>query len=155
MTEPVRRIALADLASLVGQPLAPSPWIWIEQADIDRFANLTGDHEWIHVDAPRATAAFGATIAHGYHMLALIPALGEGSLDITGVRNGLNYGLDRLRFTGMVRSGSRVRLHRELLSVASERGGWMTRHRFTMEVEGEDKPAFVADALFLLFPEDS
>lgn len=151
MTEPRRRVHLRELATLIAEAIPPSRWITIPQSDIQAFADLTGDHEWIHVDVDRAEREFGGTIAHGYHMLSLIPALADETLAIDGVRNGLNYGLDRLRFTNKVRSGARVRLHRMLLSVDAERGGWMTRHRFTLEIEGETRPAFVAEALFLLF----
>lgn len=146
-----RTVHLDDLASLVGVELAPSPWVKIVQEDIDRFAELTGDFEWIHVDVERAEQEFGGTIAHGYHILSLIPAMSEASLNIEGVRNGLNYGLDKLRFTNMVRAGARLRLHRKLLSVEPERGGWRTRHLFTMEIEGSDKPALVAEGVFLIF----
>lgn len=151
MTEALRTVHLRDLATLIDEPLEPSPWFTVTQADIQAFADLTHDHEWIHVDVERANREFGGTIAHGYHMLSLIPALSEQALKIEGVRNGLNYGLDRLRFTNMVRSGARVRLHRKLVSVEAERGGWMTRHRFTLEIEGEDRPSFVAEGLFLFF----
>lgn len=153
MSDGIRHVQLDDLASLVGVAIAPSDWVRVPQSDIQAFADLTGDHEWIHVDVDRAEREFGGTIAHGYHMLALIPALSEQALVIEGVRNGLNYGLDRLRFTNKVRGGARVRLHRELLSVEAERGGWMTRHRFTLEIEGDARPALVAEALFLLFGE--
>nr|WP_246623693.1 MaoC family dehydratase [Sphingomonas colocasiae] len=142
---------MRDLATLIDAPIPPSRWVAIPQAAIQAFADLTGDHEWIHVDVERANREFGGTIAHGYHMLALIPALADETLIVEGVRNGLNYGIDRLRFTNMVRGGARVRMHRVLLSVEPERGGWMTRHRFTLEIEGEERPAFVAEALFLLF----
>lgn len=151
----ITRVHLNDLASMIGRPLPPSAWVEMPQRDIDTFAEVTGDHEWIHVDVPRASREFGGTIAHGYHLLALIPALADQSLIVDGVRNGLNYGLDKLRFTNMVRSGARVRLHREVLAVNPERGGWMTRHRFTMEIEGDLRPAYVAEGLFLLFGDDA
>lgn len=153
MDEAVRRVHLSDLGALIDVAIAPSDWVSIPQSDIQSFADLTGDHEWIHVDVDRANREFGGTIAHGYHLLALIPALADETLVVEGVRNGLNYGLDRVRFTNMVRGGARVRLHRSLLSVVPERGGWMTRHRFTLEIEGDARPAFVAEALFLLFGE--
>ena len=147
-------IHLSDLPSLVGIDLAPSDWVSITQEQIDRFADLTGDDEWIHVDRDRAAQEFGGTIAHGYHLLSLIPALGASILEVRGVKNGLNYGINRLRFTNMVRAGVRVRLRRKLLSVESQRGGWMTTHEFTFEVAGEERPAMVAEILFLLFGDD-
>ncbi|PAL24208.1 MaoC family dehydratase [Sphingopyxis sp. GW247-27LB] len=150
----MQSINLSELPSLVGVDLAPSKWVSITQEQIDRFADLTGDDEWIHIDRDRAAREFGGTIAHGYHLLALIPALGASILEVRGVKNGLNYGINRLRFTNMVRAGVRVRLRRKLLSVEPQRGGWMTTHEFIIEIAGEERPAMVAEMLFLLFGDD-
>jgi acyl dehydratase len=148
-----RRIEFSGLALLVGQELGCSDWVEVTQADVDKFADATGDHEWIHVDVPRATKAFGAPVAHGYLTLALLPMLSQSMIETVGMRNGLNYGLDRLRFTNIVHVGQRVRLRQKMVDVTPKRGGLLVTKEVTVEIEHEDRPALVAEALFLLFPE--
>ena len=140
---------LADLAALVGQPLADSDWIEVDQARIDAFADATRDPQWIHIDPVRAAAGpFGTTIAHGFLTLSLLPALLHTAFTIDDVRMGVNYGLNRARFPAPVPSGSRVRAHFKLL--AFERlpdGGAQLTIEATIEREGGAKPVCVAELL--------
>lgn len=151
----LRRISFSDLPSLAGQELGCSEWVEITQADVDKFADATGDREWIHVDVPRATKAFGAPVAHGYLTLALLPMLSQSMIETAGMRNGLNYGLDRCRFTNIVRVGQRVRLRQKIVSVIPKRDGLLVVKDVSIEIEDEERPALVAEVLFLLFPESS
>lgn len=142
----------ADLAAHVGSALGASRWVTVTQADIDAFAALTGDDHWIHVDGERAAREMpgGATIAHGLHLLSLIPDLQR---DIYAVRRrgrGLNYGYDRVRFTDTVPVGSRVRLSLTLVEVAPHRAGTRLVTEATIEREGAEKPALVARHLLLI-----
>ena len=138
----------------VGQELAVSDWLLVDQARIDAFAACTGDRQWIHVDVERAARGpFGATIAHGFLTLSLLPALTSGTwsagLELEAT---LNYGLDRVRFLTPVRAGSRVRNRVKLVS-AEEKGAGRTLLGFenTVEIEGESKPALVANTLAMAF----
>lgn len=144
----------AALKQAVGQNLGPSDWLLVDQARIDKFAEATGDFQWIHVNPERArTGPFGATIAHGYLTLSLVaPFLGQ-LLEVQHVAMALNYGLEKVRFPAAVRSGSRVRGHGTLIS-AEEVGssGIQAVIRVTIEIEGDDKPACVADAIVRFFP---
>ncbi|TMU98156.1 MULTISPECIES: MaoC family dehydratase [unclassified Streptomyces] len=138
-----------DLLSASGSELGVSDWLLIDQERINRFADATGDHQWIHTDVSRAESGpFGATIAHGYLTLSLIPALASQNYRISGARMGINYGLNKVRFITPVRVGSRVRGRSELLSAETLEGGaaqvvWRT----TIEVEGADRPACVAESV--------
>src|SRR5437660_5591540 len=125
---------LSELEPLVGQEIAVSDWLTVEQARIDKFADATGDHQWIHVD-PEAAAKgpFGTTVAHGYLTLALLPALLHQLLVVRDARMGVNYGIDKVRFTAPVPSGSEVRLHGKLLG--AERRGEGVRYRVGVEIE--------------------
>lgn len=145
----MRRFArLADLQPLVGQEIGASDWIEIDQARIDRFADATGDHQWIHVDPVRAAAGpFGATIAHGFLTLSLLPAMGLAAFAIDGLRMSVNYGLDRVRFPAPVRVGSRLRGHFVLREYQPIDGGAQLVVECTMEIEGGAKPACVALAV--------
>ncbi|MFT4194877.1 MaoC family dehydratase [Ottowia sp.] len=139
---------LAELAACVGQEVAVSDWHTVTQQAIDQFADATGDHQWIHVDPERAKAGpFGATIAHGFMTLSLLAGLVMRSLRIEDVRMGVNYGLNRVRFTSPVPAGSRVRLRSELLEAAPIEGGMQMTWKNTIEREGADKPACVAEAV--------
>lgn len=147
----MREVALADLAGLVGQEVGVSDWVEISQARVNQFAEATGDHQWIHVDVARATREIGGPIAHGFLTLSLIPMLGERILCVTGVTRGINYGCDKVRFTGMVRVGRRVRMRQTLLSVEPRAGGLQMKNACTVEVEGEERPACVAETLSILY----
>ena len=139
---------IEDVKAQVGQELGVGEWHTVTQDQINGFADATGDHQWIHVDAERAKSGpFGTTIAHGYLTLSLIPTLGGGSLGIDGVKMGINYGLDRVRFITPVPAGSKVRARRKLLEVKEGEGFVQLKTEVTVEVEGKDKPACVAETL--------
>ena len=149
---PVREIAYADMPSLVGEEVGVSDWLTVDQARVDRFAEATGDHQWIHVDVERATREIGGPIAHGFLTLSLIPYLGAQIVRITGVGRGLNYGTEKVRFTGMVRVGARLRMRQTLLAAEPKAGGLQLHNRCTLEVEGEARPACVAETLSVIYP---
>lgn len=139
---------LADLQALVGQELAASPWLVIEQSRIDQFAQATEDHQWIHVDAERAAAGpFGATVAHGFLTLSLLPKLFETAFSVDDVTMGINYGLNRVRFPAPVRVGSRLRGRFKLLSFEPLPGGAQLTIEVSIEMEGSAKPACVAETV--------
>ena len=143
-------IRLDDLANHVGRE-AISDWLLVDQDRVNLFAEATGDHQWIHVDVERATREMGGTIAHGFLTLSLIPVLSKGLIDVTGVGRRVNYGTDKVRFVSMVRVGQRVRLRLQLAGVEPRAGGLQMRNLCTIEIEGEDKPACVAETLILLY----
>ena len=146
---------LDTLADFVGRELGVSGWHTVEQARIDAFADVTGDHQWIHVDHERARreSPHGATIAHGYLTLALLPALrAEVGVVPEGVAQTINYGLDRVRFLAPVKAGARIRVRVTLLSAEPKGGGVLVKTLNTVEVEGEQKPAVLAETLALLVP---
>ncbi len=140
---------IGSFTAAVGEHLGYSEWMVIAQDRVDAFAEATGDHQWIHVDAERAAAGpYGGTIAHGYLTLSLLPALGAQVYRVDGVPAAINYGLDRVRFPAPVPVGSRVRAGAELLSATPVPGGAIQAVvRFTVEIEGQDRPACVADTI--------
>ncbi len=139
---------LSDLQGRVGQVLGTSDWLTVDQARIDLFAQATGDHQWIHVDPVRAAAGpFGAPIAHGFLTLSLVPQLMDSAVHIADVRMGVNYGLNRVRFTAPVRVGSRVRGSFRLLEYLALEGGAQLTIEGMVELEGESKPACVAQSV--------
>ena len=139
---------LAELQALVGQELGISDWVTVDQARIDAFAHATGDHQWIHVDPVRAAAGpFGATVAHGFLTLSLLPMLFETGFAISDVRMGINYGLNRVRFPAPVRAGSCLRGRFKLTSFEAIEGGAQMVVESTIEIEGGSKPACVADSV--------
>ena len=141
-----------DAKACIGQDLGRSEWIEITQHRIDLFAEATGDFQWIHVDATRAQQGpFGSTIAHGYLTLSLAPALLRDVVHVEGFSMGVNYGLNKVRFPSPVRVGSSVRLGAHLLDVVDLDDGIQLSYRLTLEVEGSDKPACVAEALYRLY----
>ena len=141
---------LDGIRSLAGQDLGTSSWLEVTQARVNTFADATGDHQWIHVDAERAKSGpFGATIAHGYLTVSLIIPMFVELLDVQDVGMGVNYGLDKLRFPSPVPVGSRIRLRATVPSVEDVPGdGVQMRLDFTVEVEGSEKPACIAQALY-------
>lgn len=146
-----------DLIGKDGTKLGPSAWLTVDQARIDAFADCTGDHQWIHVDPVRAKdGPFGATIAHGYLTLSLSNLMMPEMIEVRRVANGLNVGTNRLRFLNPVRCGSRIRGVGEILTVEEVAGGSAIQCviRVTVEIEGEEKPACVVDAITRYFPED-
>ena len=144
-------IHIASLKSLqqrVGDELAVGDWVTVDQATIDKFADATGDHQWIHVDAERAAKGpFGTTIAHGFLTLSLLPRLAESAIKVDDVRMGVNYGLNRVRFPAPVPSGSRIRARMKLLGYEAIDGGAQLVMEVTMERDGGDKPVCVAETL--------
>lgn len=139
----------------IGEEIGVGDWVEVAQDRIDTFADATGDHQWIHVDEERAKdGPFGGTIAHGYLTLSLIPALGGGGLPLPeGVvpKMGINYGLDRVRFIAPVKSGSKVRARRKLLDVKEGEGFIQLKVEVTVEIEGQNKPACVAETLSRMY----
>jgi len=146
--------SLAELPALVGQEVATSDWLTITQQQVDQFAEATGDHQWIHVDVERAKAGpFGGPIAHGFLTLSLIPRFFETALEIRNTRMGVNYGLNKVRFTAPVPVGSRLRAHLKLLACdAIENDGVQMAWLVTVEREGSDRPVCVAESLSRRYP---
>ena len=139
---------LASLADRVGQHLATSAWVSVDQQRINLFAEATGDHQWIHVDAQRAAAGpFGSTIAHGFLTLSLLPELAEKAMVVDDVRMGINYGLNRVRFPAPVPVDSRLRGHVTLQAYEVIPGGAQLTMEITIEREGSDKPVCVAETV--------
>lgn len=141
---------IRSLPGLAGQDLEPSGWIEIDQTMIDGFARLTGDRQWIHTDPVRTAAAGHATLAHGFLVLSLIPSLSDPMLTVSDQARALNYGLNRVRFTAGVPCGSRLRLHRRLAAIeARGETGVLVTNLYTVEMQGSDRPALVAENLVL------
>jgi len=139
---------LASLKQRVGEELAVGDWVVVDQATIDKFADATGDHQWIHVDVERAKRGpFGTTVAHGFLTLSLLPKLAESAIKIDDVRMGVNYGLNRVRFPAPVPAGSRIRARMKLLAYEPIDGGAQLVMEVTMEREGGDKPVCVAETV--------
>ncbi|MFS2032542.1 MaoC family dehydratase [Polaromonas sp. CT11-55] len=145
---------LAELAACTGQEVAVSDWITITQQQVNLFAEATGDHQWIHVDVEKAKAGpFGGPIAHGFLTLSLLPRFFESSFDITGSRMGVNYGLNKVRFTAPVPVGSRLRARMKLLAAeAIDNAGMQMTWEVTVEREGSAKPVCVAESLVRRYP---
>jgi len=146
-------LTMAELEQEPGErELGTSSWVPIEQRQIDLFAEATGDHQWIHVD-PEAAAAgpFGQTIAHGYLTLSLLPVLLSEVMTVTDARMGVNYGVEHVRFTSPVPSGSRVRLHAKLVGADRRSHGVLYRVGIEIEIENQEKPALVGEILFLAY----
>jgi acyl dehydratase len=143
----------ADMKAYIGKVVGISEWLLINQATIDAFADATGDHQWIHVDVERAKKDMpgGKTIAHGYLTLSLLPRLSAAVYRIRRTSRGINYGSNKVRFTAPVPSGSRVRLHQVLKAVEDIAGGVRMTFDSTVELEGSDKPALIAETLVLAF----
>ncbi len=145
MTEARTIEGVDGLRALVGEHLGTSRWIDVTQDQVDRFADATGDHQWIHVDPERAAEGpFGGTIAHGFLTLSLIPRVLPEILDVRGFRMVVNYGLDRVRFPAPLPVGSRVRASVVLDELSDVPDGVQLAHTITFEIEGGDKPACVA-----------
>lgn len=142
---------LAGLESLVGQQLGVSGWLEIDQERIQLFADATGDQQWIHVDPVRAAQGpYGRTIAHGYLTLSLLPLLSGEAYQVDGLKMTINYGLDRVRFPAPVPVGSRVRNRPVLVSLTPSAAGTKALVRHTLELEGSERPACVAEQIRLM-----
>ena len=144
-----------ELQTRVGQTIGTSEWVLVDQDMINKFADATGDHQFIHIDEEKAKLTpFGGTIAHGFLTLSLIPMLGAktDSPRIDGIKMGVNYGGNKVRFLAPVRSGKRVRSHVKLLELDEKRPGqWQQTNEITVEIEGEDKPALIAEWITQFF----
>ncbi|MFC8805205.1 MaoC family dehydratase [Streptomyces anthocyanicus] len=148
MAEP-RIFASADeVKAAVGEQLGYTDWQEVDQKRIDLFAEATGDHQWIHVDPERAAAGpFGGTIAHGYLTLSLLPLFGPQLIRVDGVKMGVNYGTNKVRFPSPVPVGSRLRATAVITGVEDVKGGIQVSVAFTVEREGGDKPVCVAESV--------
>jgi acyl dehydratase len=142
------------LRALIGQELGVSDWLEVTQDLIDRFAEVTGDHQWIHVDVERAKREMpgGKTIAHGYLLLSLLPKLGAGIYKLAWPTRSINYGSDKVRIVNPVKAGARIRLRQSLVAVEDGApGAHRITVRQTLEIEGEAKPAMIADTIRMSF----
>jgi acyl dehydratase len=152
----MKMVAPADLASYVGKDLGTSEWFQIDQKRINAFADATLDHQFIHVDPEKAKETpFGTTIAHGYLTVSLLPYLQANMPDMIlpqGLKMGMNYGFDKLRFMAPVKVDQRVRARAKLLAADEKKAGqWLLKFEYTIEIEGEDKPALVVEWLLMYF----
>ena len=146
-------IALKDVKTLVGKEETVSDWLEITQDRVNKFADATNDHQWIHVDVERATKMMGGPIAHGFLTLSLLAGMpGKGGTPITGVSRGINYGLNKVRFTNMVPVGARVRVRSRMIGAEERGGGVQVTRECTMEIEGQERPAMVAEWVSMMFP---
>ena len=143
----------ADMDHLVGTSLGVGEWLLVDQARIDQFAEATGDHQWIHVDTERAAVAMpgGKTIAHGFLTLSLLPHLARSVAQVKNRSRALNYGLNRVRFTNPVPVGSRIRARQLLKASEPVEGGRRLVFETTVEIEGQDRPALVAETISVMF----
>ncbi len=148
---------LEEARALVGQDLGVSGWVLVDQERIDRFAAATDDHQWIHTDPARAQAEMpgGRTIAHGYLLLSLMPALMDMIVELPTLQRAINYGLNKVRFKNPVPAGSRVRMRSLLVQAQKRAGAMQVILENTLEIEGQDKPAFVAEVIALYFLGDA
>ena len=145
----MKTIALDDLQSHVGHAIGHSPWHEVTQDQVNQFAEATGDHQWIHVDPERAKSGpFGGPIAHGYLTLSLAPYLLPQMFQVSGISMGVNYGLNKLRFVSPVPVGKKLRLGASIADVDEIAGGAQVTLDLTFEVEGSEKPACVAQAIY-------
>ncbi len=143
---------LEELKALVGQEIGVSDWLLIDQARINAFAEATGDHQWIHINPEMAAKSpFGTTIAHGFLTLSLLPMLMDQIWKLEGVRMGVNYGTNKVRFTNPVPVNSKVRLRAVLEKVENIPGGAQIINKSTFEIEGKDKPACIVEGLSLIY----
>ncbi|MFD3871955.1 MaoC family dehydratase [Streptomyces sp. NPDC058623] len=148
MAEPRIFTSAEELRAGIGEPLGPSGWLEVDQKRIDLFADATGDHQWIHVDPERAASGpFGSTIAHGYLTLSLLPSLVPQIMRVEGMRMGINYGVDKVRFPAPVPVGSRLRATALITSVTEVGEGVQVAATVTVEREGAEKPVCVAESV--------
>ena len=147
----------SEIQNYIDKPLTPSDWYHVTQEKINKFADATSDHQWIHVNEERAKKEMpdGKTIAHGYYMVSLLPKLAAQNAEIKNTSRTLNYGSDKVRFINMVKVGSYVRLNRTIISCEEmKNGGFRVVNRCELEIKDESKPAFVAETISLHFPKN-
>jgi len=147
-------INLADVSKHIGEDLGASEWVLIDQDRVNKFADATGDHQWIHIDVERAKRELPTqgTIAHGYLTLSLIPFLASKISRIDGVTRGINYGSNKVRFTNMVPVGSRVRARSKIVAAEPKGPGLQITNEITIEIEGQDRPACIAETISIVYP---
>jgi len=150
MADP-RTVDFADLESLAGKEVGVSDWHTIDQDRVNMFAEATGDHQWIHVDVERATKEMGSPIVHGYLTLSLLPMLSPEVLRVTGTTRGINYGANKVRFTNMVPVGSKLRMRQTCKEVNEKAGGKQMISECMIEIEGQERPACVAETITILY----
>ena len=150
----MKTIKYGDLSKHVGEEMGVSEWVKVDQDRVNKFADATGDHQWIHIDVERAKREMptGGTIAHGYLTLSLIPMLSSQIMRIDGVSRGINYGSNKVRFTNMVPVGSRVRARSKLIGAEPKGPGTQMTNEITIEIEGQDRPACIAETISLVYP---
>ena len=144
-----------DMKALIGEEFGVSEWVEIDQDMIDKFADATGDHQWIHVDVERAATEMpgGKTIAHGFLTLSIVPRLAATIWKVENRSRGVNYGLNKLRFTAPVPAGARVRLSQKLLSAEDVKNdGVQLTFEHKIEIEGQERPALIAEGLSIIYP---
>jgi acyl dehydratase len=145
-------LTMQELREAKDYDLGASDWVTVEQDAVNSFADATNDHNWIHVDQERAAEGpFGGTIGHGYLSLSLIPGLLYTMMNVTDARMGLNYGIEKVRFTSPVPVGSRVRLKAKIVSSEPKNNGVLYRLAVEIEIDGAEKPAMVGEVLYLIF----
>lgn len=145
----------SEIPNYIDKPLTPSDWYHVTQEKINKFADATSDHQWIHVDEERAKKEMpdGKTIAHGYYMVSLLPKLAAQNAEIKNTSRTLNYGSDKVRFINMVKVGSHVRLNRTIISCEEmKNGGFRVVNKCELEIKDDIKPAFIAETISLVFP---
>ena len=144
-----------ELAAKTGQVIGVSDWFEVSQERINKFAEATGDFQFIHIDEEKAKLTpFGGTIAHGFLTLSLLPVLGAmtSGARVDGIKMGVNYGVNKTRFISPVRAGKRVRAHTKLLELVEKRPGqWQQTNEITIEIEGEDKPALICEWITMFY----
>jgi acyl dehydratase len=146
-----RELTLAQISGMVGADLGASDWIEVTQERINAFADATGDHQWMHVDVPRANRERGGTIAHGLLILSLLPMLSDDLMRVTGYTHGFSYGYDHVRFSNPVRAGVRLRLRQSITGVEPKQDGLIVRVSCMIEIENDPKPALIAENLSLYY----
>ena len=145
----------SEIKNFINKPLTPSEWYHVTQEKINKFADATSDHQWIHVDEERAKKEMpeGKTIAHGYYMVSLLPKLAAQNAEIKNTSRTLNYGSDKVRFINMVKVGSHVLLNRTIISCEEmKNGGFRVVNKCELEIKDDTKPAFIAETISLVFP---
>ena len=142
---------LDEFRAIAGEEIGTSEWMTVTQEQINQFADATGDHQWIHVDPERAAAGpFGTTIAHGYLTLSVLPALSKSIYHVEGLAMGVNYGANKVRFPAPVPVNSRIRATASLLEVRDVQIGAQFTIKFVIELEGSDKPACIAEVIYVM-----
>tara|TARA_B100000795_G_C22733346_1_gene412323 strand:+ start:176 stop:628 length:453 start_codon:yes stop_codon:yes gene_type:complete len=143
---------ISELVGCVGEEIGVSEWLEIDQSRINDFADSTGDHQWIHVDPERAKSELGMpTIAHGFLTLSLVPMLTSQISSISSVTRGINYGTNKVRFTNMVPVNSKIRARSKLLEAKPKAGGVQLISEVSIEIEGQDRPAMIAETVSIVF----